>query len=68
MKNKKAIIIPFSIAAVSALLHLIFTLSSDFSDKFNATITLEELLKTINKGEFIKTMFNNNANFSKHSL
>ena len=40
MKNKKAIIIPFSIAAVSALLHLIFTLSTDFSDKFNATIAM----------------------------
>lgn len=37
-------------------------------DKFNAAISLEELLKTINKEEFLKTMFNNNANFSKHSL
>ena len=37
-------------------------------DKFKATISLEELLKTINQVEFLKTMFNNNANFSKHSL
>lgn len=37
-------------------------------DKFKATISLEGLLKTINQGEFLKTMFNNNANFSKHSL
>lgn len=37
-------------------------------DKFKATISLEELLKTINQVEFLKTMFNNNANFTKHSL
>lgn len=37
-------------------------------DKFKATISLEGLLKTINKEEFLKTMFNNNSNFSKHSL
>lgn len=37
-------------------------------DKFNATISLEELLKTINQEEFLKTTFNNNANFNKHSL
>jgi len=37
-------------------------------DKFKATISLEELLKTINQEDFLKTMFNSNANFNKHSL
>ena len=37
-------------------------------DKFKVTISLGELLKAINQEEFLKTMFNNNANFFKHSL
>lgn len=37
-------------------------------DKFKATISLGELLKTINQKEFLISMFNNNSNFNKHSL
>ena len=35
--------------------------------QFDATITLGELLKTINQSEFINSILNDNQNFSKHT-
>ena len=37
-------------------------------DKFKVNISLEELLKSINQPEFLKTMFNSNVNFDQHKL
>ena len=37
-------------------------------DKFKVNISLEELLKSINQPEFLKTMFNSNVNFNQHKL